>query len=108
MKRITFGRQKHEVWVFSDALANFVETDLRNRGHSHVAQSEEFLKTVWDEAREWSPDREPVNEVHVALDEDKRPVLASLQWEDLQEAVSALLFMEPTRTLNVEPWPVPG
>lgn len=108
MNRITFGLERHEVWVFYDDMAVFVEAYLRNRGYPHVTQSEEFLKTVWDEAREWSPDRGPVDEVHVALDEHKRPVLASLQREDLQEAVSAILFMEPARTLNVEPWPVPS
>ena len=106
MKQITFGRGNYQVWVFSNALASSIESDLRDRGYSQVTQNDEYLRTIWDEAREWSPDREPVDEVHVALDKDKRPVLASLQVDDLQKAVSALLFMEPTRTLDVEQWPV--
>lgn len=111
MKLIVFGQKSHEVWAFSDAFANFFESKIRDRGYSHVTQSEDFLRniwTVWDEAREWTLDREPVKGVYVALDEHRGPVLASIQEDDLREAVSALLSMEPTMNLDVELWTVPN
>lgn len=108
MKQITFGQKNHRVWVFSDVLASSVEQDLRDRGHSFVAKSDEHLRTVWDEARSQCPSSGAVDEVHVAVDEFKHPVLASLEEEDIRTAISSLLAMRPTRTLDMERWPVPS